>query len=154
MIKKKKRNRKNSSENKKVKNARITIYDGISFKSKLEVYCYKKLKENGIPFEYEKYKFTLFEGVKPLILTSIFPNKQGILEVNTDKLRDITYTPDFVGDSWIIETKGRANDSYPLKLKMFRKLMESQNKYRLFMEPHNQKQVDEAIKLIKELQTI
>ncbi len=154
MIKKKKRNRKNSSENKKVKNARITIYDGISFKSKLEVYCYKKLKENVIPFEYEKYKFTLFEGIKPSILTSIFPNKQGILEVNTDKLRDITYTPDFVGDSWIIETKGRANDSYPLKLKMFRKLMESQNKYRLFMEPHNQKQVDGAIKLIKELQTI
>ena len=34
--------------NKKVKNATPMIYDDIQFRSKLEVYCYKKLKEEGL----------------------------------------------------------------------------------------------------------
>ena len=37
----------------KVKNAQPNIYDGIRFRSKLETYTYKKLKEAKIPAEYE-----------------------------------------------------------------------------------------------------
>ena len=63
----------------------------------------------------------------------------------------MTYTPDFVGTDWIMETKGRANDLYPLKLKMFRKFMEGNPKYKMFMEPHNIKQILQCIELIKNL---
>ena len=139
-------------ENKKVKNAQVTTYDGINFKSKLEVFCYKKLKEHNIPFEYEKHKFTLFEGFKPSF-HCYFPNKLGKLELDLTKLRSTTYTPDFVGDYWIIETKGRSNDLYPVKLKLFRELIEKDVKYKnykLFIEPHNQNQILQAIELIKQ----
>lgn len=139
-------------ENKKVKNAQVTTYDGINFKSKLEVFCYKKLKEHNIPFEYEKHKFTLFEGFKPSF-HCYFPNKLGKLELDLTKLRSTTYTPDFVGDYWIVETKGRSNDLYPVKLKLFRELIEKDSKYKnykLFIEPHNQNQILQAIELIKQ----
>ena len=138
-------------ENKKVKNAQVTTYDGINFKSKLEVFCYKKLKEHNIPFEYEKHKFTLFEGFKPSF-HCYFPNKLGKLELDLTKLRSTTYTPDFVGDYWVIETKGRSNDLYPVKLKLFRELVEKDNRYKnykIFVEPHNQNQILQAIEIIK-----
>ena len=143
---------KQPKENKKVKNAQVTTYDGINFKSKLEVFCYKKLKEYSIPFEYEKHKFTLFEGFKPSF-HCYFPNKLGKLELDLTKLRSTTYTPDFVGDYWIVETKGRSNDLYPVKLKLFRELIEKDIKYKnykLFIEPHNQNQILQAIELIKQ----
>lgn len=143
---------KQPKENKKVKNAQVTTYDGINFKSKLEVFCYKKLKEHNIPFEYEKHKFTLFEGFKPSF-HCYFPNKLGKLELDLTKLRSTTYTPDFVGDYWIVETKGRSNEVYPVKLKLFRELIEKDIKYKnykLFIEPHNQNQILQAIELIKQ----
>jgi hypothetical protein len=53
----------------------------------------------------------------------------------------------------VIETKGRSNDLYPVKLKLFRTLIESSEeykKYKLFIEPHNQKQILQAIEIIKQ----
>ena len=141
---------KQLKENKKVKNAKVTDYDGISFKSKLEAFCYKTLKANDIPFEYEKVKFILFTGYSPSF-NCFFPNKLGNMTLDTTKVRDITYTPDFTGDNWILETKGRANDVYPVKLKIFRKFMEGNKKYIAFLEPHNQKQVLQSIEIIKQL---
>ena len=43
----------------KVRNATPIIIDNIHFKSKLEGYCYTKLKEAHIPTEYEPTHFTL-----------------------------------------------------------------------------------------------
>ena len=45
--------------NKKVRNATIISYSGITFKSKLELYCYKKLTEFNIKFTYEERTFEL-----------------------------------------------------------------------------------------------
>lgn len=138
------------SLNKKVRGATEIVTDGIKFKSKLEAFCYKTLKANNIPFEYEKVKFILFTGYSPSF-NCFFPNKLGNMTLDTTKVRDITYTPDFTGDNWILETKGRANDVYPVKLKIFRKFMEGNKKYIAFLEPHNQKQVLQSIEIIKQL---
>lgn len=40
------------------------VYDGINFKSKLEISCYKKLKEEGFNPKYEEKKFIIFNGFK------------------------------------------------------------------------------------------
>jgi hypothetical protein len=40
------------------------------------------------------------------------------------KVLNIKYTPDFIGEDFIIETKGRANESFPLRWKMFKYLMQ------------------------------
>jgi len=65
------------------------------------------------------------------------------------KILNIKYTPDFVGKGFIIETKGRANESFPLRWKMFKKLM-SESKIGPFTlyKPQNQKECDETIRLI------
>jgi hypothetical protein len=42
------------------------------------------------------------------------------IEVNK-KILNIKYTPDFIGKGFIIETKGRANESFPLRWKMFKR---------------------------------
>jgi hypothetical protein len=36
------------------------------------------------------------------------------------KILPITYKPDFVGRDFVIECKGRANESFPLRWKLFK----------------------------------
>ena len=123
-----------ASTNKKVKNATKVDYNGISFRSKLEVYTYKKLKENNIKAKYEKVKFILVEP---------FSYKE-------NKIREMSYTPDFVGEDFIIECKGRPNDAFPLKWKLFKYyLYNNKLDYDLYL-PHNHKEVDEAIEQIRD----
>ena len=69
------------------------------------------------------------------------------------KIRPMTYTPDFVGNNFIIEAKGRPNDVFPYKWKLFQyNLVKSglDEQYHLFIV-HNHKEVNECIKQIKQL---
>ena len=61
---------------------------------------------------------------------------------------NIKYTPDFVSDSFIIECKGRANESFPIRWKMFKNYVKEQLKHVILYKPQNQKDCDEVIKLI------
>lgn len=113
----------------KVRNATPNIYDGIKFRSKLETYTYKKLKEAGIDAEYESTHFELIPK----------------FEYNGEKVRAMTYLPDFVGKNFIIECKGLVTDSFPLRWKIFKYYLKQENKdYKLFLI-RNQKQVDEMV---------
>lgn len=113
----------------KVRNAIPNIYDGIKFRSKLETYTYKKLKEAGIDAEYESTHFELIPK----------------FEYNGEKVRAMTYLPDFVGKNFIIECKGLVTDSFPLRWKIFKYYLKQENKdYKLFLV-RNQKQVDEMV---------
>lgn len=147
--------------NKKVKNAHSVIIDNIKFKSKLEGYCYQKFKEAGILLDYEPMKFPLLKGFLPTSIKLFTPKKNKsngyVFKPYNYKIRDITYTPDFVIDykniCLIIETKGKPNDSYPIKKKLFIKfcqevLSKQIRKPIVFMEPHNQKQVDECLNIV------
>jgi hypothetical protein len=64
------------------------------------------------------------------------------------KILNLKYTPDFVGDTFIIETKGRANESFPLRWKLFKKWMMDNKDYRTLYKPQNQSECNETIKLI------
>ena len=132
MLMKKLRKARKTTINKKVRNATTNEYDGIKFKSKLETYVYKQLKAHNLKADYEPIKFELIPSFK-------FCGKT---------IRAMTYTPDFVGDNFIIEAKGFANETWPLKWKMFLWLLLNKglaNKYKLFVV-HNHKEVDEMIK--------
>jgi hypothetical protein len=85
--------------NKKVKNATKTIYNDIKFDSKLELFAYKTLSEAGIVSEYNNKVFTLIPA----------------FAFGNEKVRPITYKPDFVGNRWVMEIKGFASDSFPLR---------------------------------------
>ena len=138
-------------QNKKVQNATAKTYKGIKFRSKLEVFTYKKLEEAGIVSDYEKHKYVLQSGF--YYSSDMYePHKTHGYVTITTKIRDITYTPDFVDPHgrWIIEVKGYANDVFPIKWKMFKNhLMQLEEPPVLFL-PKNQKQVLQTIELIQE----
>lgn len=125
--------KKPNPNNERVK-AIPNILNGIEFKSKLESYCYSKLKENKIKAKYEGKTFTLIKKFK-------YKGKT---------VRPITYTPDFIGKNFIIECKGWiANESFPLRWKLFKLyLLDKKLDYDLYL-PSNRKEIDAAIEQIK-----
>lgn len=140
------------AENKKIKNARESVFNGITFKSKLEESFYKTLKAANLDPNYELMKFILIDGFRP---TVPFYNrsKSKVFRLDMSKVRDITYTPDFTllyNDTlFIIEAKGIENDIYPLKKKLFRRLLESMKVPCVYFEVHTKRELLEVIKIIK-----
>ena len=132
--------------------AKKITYDGINFASGLERYTYMALKKNKLFEGYENEVFQLIEGFN-------FDNESYEKQANgkgdyTDrgqkKILGIKYTPDFVGKDYIIECKGRANESFPIRWKLF-KLWLTKNKIgKTLYKPQNQKEVDRTIQIIKE----
>ena len=147
--------------NKKVRNATPIEYEGIIFKSKLELYCYKKLQELAlvllITFSYDSVKFNLLDS---FVFTNdcyelVKRKNYKQFEQIRPNVRGITYTPDFVGaypDSermFIIETKGNPNDAFPLRWKLFKKALMDDNKLADIYMPRNHKHIDQVINIIK-----
>ena len=132
--------------------AKKITYDGINFASGLERYTYMALKKNKLFEGYENEVFQLIEGFN-------FDNESYEKQANgkgdytnrgQKKILGIKYTPDFVGKDYIIERKGRANESFPIRWKLF-KLWLTQNKIgKTLYKPQNQKEVDRTIQIIKE----
>ena len=110
--------------------AKKISYDGINFASGLERYMYMALKKAKIRAKYEgDYKN---RGAKRIL--------------------PIKYTPDFIGDGFIIETKGRANESFPMRWKLFKLLVTQQFPDTVLYKPQNQVECDRTIQLILEKQ--
>jgi hypothetical protein len=134
--------------------AKSIVYDGIKFSSGLEKNMYMLLKKAGIKFEYEGETYTLFEGFN--FMTECYERQSnGKGEYRNrggNKLLPIKYTPDFVGNNFIIETKGRANESFPLRWKMFKKYATINLPNVVLYKPQNIKECEETIRLILEKQ--
>ena len=125
--------------------------DGITFQSGLEVYMYRALKKDKLFEKYEEESFELIEGFD-FTNPSYERQSNGKGEFknrNSSKIRKITYTPDFTGKDYIIETKGRANESFPIRYKLFKRLLMKAGDKRALYTPQNQKECDEVIQLIK-----
>jgi hypothetical protein len=68
------------------------------------------------------------------------------------RILPIKYTPDFIGDNFIIETKGRANESFPMRWKLFKQLVTNEFPGYTLYKPQNQKECDRTVELILEKQ--
>jgi len=132
--------------------AKKITYDGINFASGLERYTYMALKKEKLFEGYENEVFQLIEGFN-------FENEAYEKQANgkgdyTDrgqkKILGIKYTPDFTGKDYIIECKGRANESFPLRWKLFKLWLNNNKDGRTCYKPQNQKEVDRTIQIIKE----
>ena len=130
--------------------AKKVSFDGITFASGLEKYMYQALKKNKIRAVYEGETFVLQEGF-------MFDNesyerqsngKGDMVNRGNKKILNIKYTPDFVSDSFIIECKGRANESFPIRWKMFKKYVKENLPRVTLYKPQNQKECDKVIELI------
>ena len=141
---KRKKRKKGPVQSKKVS------YDGINFASGLERYMYMALKKAKIKNKYEGETFVLLNGFE-------FENESYERQSNgkgefknrgKKKILPIKYTPDFIGKDFIIETKGRANESFPMRWKLFKQLVMRQFPTYTLYKPQNQKECDETIRLI------
>lgn len=146
MIKKKKKR----AGIKIVQSKKITI-DGINFQSLLESKMYKLLKEAGVKFTYEGKQYEIFE---PLMLQEECwerARRKSKEMIDRRKVARIGYTPDFIAkhEEWIIEVKGRANESFPLRWKLFKKLVRSWDKPPIIFKPSNDRDCKQVIKILK-----
>ena len=132
--------------------AKKVSYDGINFASGLERYTYMALKKNKLFEGYENEVFQLVESFD-------FDNESFEKQANgkgeytnrgQKKILGIKYTPDFIGKDYIIECKGRANESFPLRWKLFKLWLTKNNIGKTLYKPQNQKEVDLTMILIKE----
>ena len=134
-----------------VNSKKITV-DGITFASGLEKYMYQALKDAKIKAQYEGKTFVVLEGFEfPNISIERCANGRGeFKDRGSKKILPIKYTPDFIGDGFIIECKGRANESFPIRWKLFKKVVSSEHPHVIIYKPQNQKECDITVKLILE----
>jgi hypothetical protein len=132
-----------------VRSKKVT-FDGIQFASGLEKYMYKALKEAKIKVTYEGQTYVLQEAF--LFDVDSYERqangKGDMVNRGQKKILNIKYTPDFISDSFIIECKGRANESFPIRWKMFKKYVKNNLSHVTLYKPQNQKECDEVIQLI------
>ena len=130
--------------------AKKASMDGIQFRSGLEKNTYIALKEAGLFELYEEEVFQLIEGFTlPNICIEKQANGKGeLIDRGQKKVLGIKYTPDFTGKDYIIECKGRANESFPLRWKLFKRWCVKNKDTRPLYKPQNQKDIAIMIKLI------
>ena len=132
--------------------AKKVIYDGITFASGLEKYMYMSLRKAKIKAAYEGITYEIFPGF-------MFDNesyerqangKGDLVNRGCKKILGIKYTPDFIGltDEFIIECKGRANDTFPMRWKLFKKYVKDNLPHVILYKPQNQKECDKVVELI------
>ena len=130
--------------------AKKVSFDGIQFASGLEKYMYIALKKAKIKATYEGETYVLQESFAFEIdsYERQANGKGDLVNRGQKKILNIKYTPDFVSDSFIIECKGRANESFPIRWKMFKKYVNDNLKHVTLYKPQNQKECDKVIELI------
>tara|TARA_R100000149_G_scaffold49545_1_gene20428 strand:- start:460 stop:921 length:462 start_codon:yes stop_codon:yes gene_type:complete len=130
--------------------AKKVMYNGITFASGLEKYMYIALCKAKIKAKYEGETYTVFEGFE-------FDNdsfekqsngKGEFVNRGCKKILSVRYTPDFIADDFIIECKGRANESFPIRWKMFKKYVKDNLPNVTLYKPQNQKDCDKVVELI------
>ncbi len=130
--------------------AKKVVYDGITFASGLEKYMYMALKKAKIDFNYEHKTYELipafhFENDS---IERQSNSKGDFINRGNKKVLNLKYTPDFEGEDFIIETKGRANESFPLRWKLFKKFLKDTKDTRALYKPQNQAECIKTVELI------
>ena len=111
-------------------NATKTVIDGITFQSTLEGKMYVLLKEAGIKYTYEDIVYKTLEDTE--YDNECWERARRTSKEMSDrrKVTGVKYTPDFVApdESWVIEVKGRANESFPIRWKIFKNMVMKRRK--------------------------
>jgi hypothetical protein len=115
-----------------IKSKAITI-DGINFKSRLEGYMYKLLKENKINFRYEGESFELSPSFvfNNDYFARLASGKGDFINRGHKKINNMSYKPDFVinhnGYYAIVETKGLQTEPFNMRMKLFKSTLNQSN---------------------------
>ena len=130
--------------------AKKVSFDWITFASGLEKYMYQALKKAKVKAKYEGQTYVLQEAFdfKVDSFERQANGKGEMVNRGQKKIQSIKYTPDFISPSFIIECKGRANESFPIRWKMFKNYVKNHMPRVILYKPQNQKECDKVIELI------
>ena len=109
----------------RIVNVHEADYNGRHFRSTLEAETAKTLDALGIPYAYEERKIELLEGFRS--------------PFQKDKVRSITYTPDFIIGPIILECKGFETPEWKLKKKLVFKWLQENEPSAIFYQIHDAK---------------
>lgn len=113
---------------------------------------YIMLCSNNIEANYEKEQFVLQEGfsLDNLCVERQMNGKGDFIDRSHKKVTSISYTPDFTGVDFIIETKGWAGDRFPLVWRLFKHHLKTIGDTRMVFKPQSLTDCSEVVRLIKE----
>lgn len=116
----------------RIQNVHEKWYKGVKYKSTLEADTAEALDKMGLPIRYEERVLTVFEGFR--------------CSYQKEKVRGITYKPDFwVGDI-ILECKGFETPEWKLKKKLVFKYLKENEPNIIFYQIHDaRKQLIQAL---------
>lgn len=107
----------------RIQNVKPKEYNGRTYRSTLEAETAKVLDSLGISFEYEQKKIILLEGFST--------------PFQKEKVRALTYTPDFTVGTIIIECKGFETPEWKIKKKLVFKYLEENEPWTVFYQIHD-----------------
>lgn len=107
----------------RIVNVKEQDYNGKHFRSTLEAQTAKALDGLGIPYKYEERKVELLPGFRS--------------PFQKDKVRSITYTPDFIIGNIMLECKGFETPEWKLKKKLLFKWLLENEPQTLFYQIHD-----------------
>lgn len=113
------------------------------YRSKLEQTCASLLAEHSVPFFYERIKLNLIDSFK---FSSV--ERVGKTFKAVESVRSMSYTPDFVGSHWVIETKGMKTPDFLIKWKLFKNYLLTHQLTPLLFMPTNKKEILTSIEHI------
>lgn len=98
-------------------------YGGQHFRSTLEAQTAETLDKMGIPYAYEERRIELLKGFKS--------------PFQKDKVRSITYTPDFIIGPIMLECKGFETPEWKIKKKLLFKYLQENEPCTIFYQIHD-----------------
>lgn len=107
----------------RIANVKPTEYNGVNYRSTLEANTAKVLDNLGIPFSYEARRITLLEGFHS--------------PFQKDKVRAVTYTPDFIIGNIMLECKGFETPEWKIKRKYVYKYLAENEPETIFCQIHD-----------------
>lgn len=115
----------------RIVNVHPKVFKEKAYRSTLEAETAKTLDLLGIPFQYEERKIELIEGFRS--------------PFQKDKVRSVTYTPDFIIGPLMIECKGFETPEWKLKKKLVFKWLQENEPETIFYMVKNTKQLLQAL---------
>lgn len=153
----KRRKGKNFVGGGKPRKKKVFPFKGIDYASGLERNMAILLDGADIPFKYEPKTYEVLKGFRfPLKCYERQGNGKGdMVDRGQKKVLGIKYTPDFIGEGFIIETKGFANETFPMRWKLFKHLLTEEGvnvEDLVIYKPQKISECEQVIILIKEHQ--
>lgn len=139
------------TKGKKVVQSKKVKIDGIQFASTLESEMYKLLKTAKIDFSYEGKQYQTFKPFNYEGECWERATKKSKQMVDRRSVTQVRYTPDFIGkgEEFFIEVKGRANESFSIRWKLFKESLIKQGKAPLLFKPMNKQDCVQVIEILK-----